>query len=218
MNYIVVLFKNKEKKKIIKKFKTFDRAKKYYEKLLVDNDIVFEKLVEENTICNFELSLLELNPLDHSPVFIKDEIGRQYKAELDDPNYKILKINPYKLEELIYDVSKNKRINFNKFINNYVSGSSLKLISKINNKIVIQNDDKLNLFTFKNESESFRFLNVVENFISRSNNKNCVIVYDTSKSQKKYMYDVLSNMGLDKKKLYRKYTSFPVGKYPKKPI
>lgn len=218
MNYIVVLFKNKEKKKIIKKFKTFDRAKKYYEKLLVDNDIVFEKLVEENTICNFELSLLELNPLDPSPVFIKDEIGRQYKAELDDPNYKILKINPYKLEELIYDVSKNKRINFNKFINNYVSGSSLKLISKINNKIVIQNDDKLNLFTFKNESESFRFLNVVENFISRSNNKNCVIVYDTSKSQKKYMYDVLSNMGLDKKKLYRKYTSFPVGKYPKKPI
>jgi hypothetical protein len=212
MNYIIVLFKNKERKKIIKKFKTFDRAKKYYSRLLKDNDVIFNKLVEENVLCEFEISLLEFNPSDRSPIFIRDEVGRQFKAELDDTNYKIVKINPYRLEELIYDVSKNKRISFNDFITNYVSGGSLKLISKINNKIVVQNDDKVNLFTFKNESESFRFLEILGGFLVDSGNKNCVLVYDTSKTQKKYIYDVLGNMGIDKNKLYRKFTSFPVKK------
>jgi hypothetical protein len=212
MNYIIVLFKNKERKKIIKKFKTFDRAKKYYSRLLKDNDVIFNKLVEENVLCEFEISLLEFNPSDRSPIFIRDEVGRQFKAELDDTNYKIVKINPYRLEELIYDVSKNKRISFNDFITNYVSGGSLKLISKINNKIVVQNDDKVNLFTFKNESESFRFLEILGGFLVDSGNKNCVLVYDTSKTQKKYIYDVLGNMGINKNKLYRKFTSFPVKK------
>jgi hypothetical protein len=209
MNYIVVLFKNKERKKIIKKFKTFDRAKKYYEGLLKTNDVFFDKVIEENVPCHFELSLLEFKPSDHTPVFIKDEIGRQFKAELDDNNYKIIKINPYKLEELIYDVSKNVRISFDKFIKNYISGGSLKLISKINNKVVVQNDENVNLFTFKTESESFRFLEILEKFLIDSGNKNCVLVYDTSKTQKKYMYDILHSMGISKKKLYRKYTSFP---------
>jgi hypothetical protein len=212
MNYIVVLFKNKERKKIIKKFKTFDRAKKYYNELIKNNDVIFDKVVEENVNCVFELSLLEFKPVDHTPVFIRDEIGRQIKVEVDDPEYKIVKVSPYKLEEFIYDVSKNKRISFNKFISDYVSNRSLKLISKINNKIVIQNDDIVNLFTFKNESESFRFLEILERFLLDSGNKNCVLVYDTNKTQKKYIYDVLSNMGVSKKKLYRKYTSFPGGK------
>jgi hypothetical protein len=212
MNYIIVLFKNKEKKKIIKKFKTFDRAKKYYNELIKNNDVIFDKVVEENVNCVFELSLLEFKPVDHTPVFIRDEIGRQIKVEVDDPEYKIVKVSPYKLEEFIYDVSKNKRISFNKFISDYVSNRSLKLISKINNKIVIQNDDIVNLFTFKNESESFRFLEILERFLLDSGNKNCVLVYDTNKTQKKYIYDVLSNMGVSKKKLYRKYTSFPGGK------
>jgi len=212
MNYIIVLFKNKEKKKIIKKFKTFDRAKKYYNELIKNNDVIFDKVVEENVNCVFELSLLEFKPVDHTPVFIRDEIGRQIKVEVDDPEYKIVKVSPYKLEEFIYDVSKNKRISFNKFISDYVSNRSLKLISKINNKIVIQNDDIVNLFTFKNESESFRFLEILERFLLDSGNKNCVLVYDTNKTQKKYIYDVLSNMGVNKKKLYRKYTSFPGGK------
>ena len=64
----------------------------------------------------------------------------------------------------------------------------------------------------KNESESFRFLGILESFLIDSGNKNCVIVYDTSKTQKKYIYDILGDLGVNKKKLYRKYTSFPVGK------
>ena len=38
MNYLIVLFKNKVKKKIIKKFKTSNRANNFYESLLVDSN------------------------------------------------------------------------------------------------------------------------------------------------------------------------------------
>ena len=43
MNYYIVLFKNKQKRKIINKFKTLNRAKKYYDNLLQISDDVFFK-------------------------------------------------------------------------------------------------------------------------------------------------------------------------------
>lgn len=209
MNYIIVLFKNKERKKIIKKFKTFDRAKKFYDHLMEENVVTFNKVIEENVECEYELCLMGLNPLNYDPIFIRDDLGRQIKVDVDDSDYKILYVNKYKIEELVFDVSKNKRITFNDFMSFYIRNNSLKLISKINNKVVVQNDTDVKLFTFKTESESFRFLSILESELIRIGNKTCVIVFDTSKSQKKYLYNVLSDLGLNKKKLYRKYTSFP---------
>ena len=44
MNYQIVLFKNKIKKKIINKFKTHKRANEFYESLLSEsNNVLFEK-------------------------------------------------------------------------------------------------------------------------------------------------------------------------------
>ena len=44
MNYYIVLFKNKQKRKIINKFKTLNRAKKYYDNLLqISDDVFFER-------------------------------------------------------------------------------------------------------------------------------------------------------------------------------
>ena len=47
VNYLVVLFKNKKRKKIINKFVTFSRAKQYYDNLLKEsNDVLFNVEVE----------------------------------------------------------------------------------------------------------------------------------------------------------------------------
>jgi hypothetical protein len=213
MNYIVVLFKNKERKKIIKKFVTFERAKVYYENLLNQSEnIIFDKKVEENVVCNFELGLVDLNPTSFNSLYIRDDYGRQIKVETDSENYKIIKVSKYKIEELIYDVSQSKRIDFNKFLKSYVLSKTFKLISKINNKVVVQDDNQVNLFTFKTVDESHRFLSILESYLIDNNIKNCVIVFDTSKSQKKYLYDTLNKLGVGKRILYRKYTSFPTKK------
>ena len=101
MKYLIVLFKNKERKKIIKKFKTLDRAKKFYESKINDDGIYFDKKVENGKNCNFELALVETDPDEFENYFIKDDLGRQVKVETDDSRYKIMKISNYKIEDFI---------------------------------------------------------------------------------------------------------------------
>ena len=58
-NYIIVLFKNKSKKKIINKFKTKERAIEFYKKMIEGNDVIFDCQTENGKSCFFELGLLE---------------------------------------------------------------------------------------------------------------------------------------------------------------
>jgi hypothetical protein len=93
MNYLIVLFKNKERKKIIKSFKTYDNAKKFYDDKIISNkDIRFNTLFENGKSCSFEIGLLEKNSTNFDSYFIRDELGRQIKVELDNNDYTILSV------------------------------------------------------------------------------------------------------------------------------
>jgi hypothetical protein len=209
MNYLIVLFKNKERKKIIKKFVTQDKAWESYNKLINDNNkIPYHKVFENGNPCLYELALLEKNSLDFQNYFKKDNLGRQIKVDLDDNDYKIVSIENFKREEKIYDIQKKKKITLKKFIGDYLPISNIKLISKINNKIVVQNDEIINLFSLKSEDDSLRFLNVLEDRMYNNNRTDCIIVPDSSKEQKKYLYNLLEKKGINKSCLYRRFTTF----------
>jgi hypothetical protein len=135
-------------------------------------------------------------------------MGRQIKVDLDDDEYNIIYINEYKIQERIYDVTNKKKINFNEFVTKYLSNKNIKMISKLNNKVVIQDDNKINLFSFKNVFESKRFLEVLNNYLMSNNRVDVIVIFDSSKPQKKYLYNILSEMGIDKKLLYRTTTTF----------
>lgn len=209
MKYSIVLFKNKQRKRIINQFKTLDRAKTFYDNLLNTNNVFFPKKVENGKICEYELALIEKNFSDFSLFFIKDELGRQVKVDLDDPTSKILKINSYKLEEFIQDISDNQKISFDEFDKKYLSKLGLKLLSKINNKVVLQNDDETYLFSLKSEEESTRFLTNLQKKLIDESKFDVIIVLDCSKEQKKYIYNLLESKGFEKSLLYRRYTTFP---------
>jgi len=209
MNYLVVLFKNKERKKIINKFITYERAEEFYNKLITEsNSVNFKTLIENATPVNYELGLLKKNSDDFNPLFVKDKLGRQIKVDLDDPEYKIIKLNPYNVSEKIYSIDYKKKISFESFVRSFLPKNTIKLISKLNNKIAIQNDDDIKLFSLKNEIESKRFLDSLSDFMIRENRIDCIIVSETSKEQKKYLYDLLSQKGISKQSLYRVSTTF----------
>ena len=209
MNYIVVLFKNKERKKIINKFKTFERAQDFFNKKIEENkNVLFEKQVENANDCNFELCLLQKKDSNFDNLYVRDNLGRQVKIETDDPEYKIINVSNYKVEELVFDISENKKITIKEFIKKYLPKNSIKLLSRLNNKIVVQNDDKVNLFSLKNEYESKRFLESLNDYFFMENRIDSIFVIDASKEQKKYLYDILSKMGIDKQLLYRRSTTF----------
>ena len=209
MNYLIVLFKNKERKKIIKSFKTYENAKKFYDNQIISNkNIKFNTLFENGKSCSFEIGILEKNSKNFDSYFIKDKLGRQVKVELDDSDYTILSVSEFLTEELLYDIQTSSKISFDHFLKKYLPKDGLKLVSKINNKIVVQNDDKFDCFSLKSVSESGRFLDVLGKFLQDKNRIDCILVPDSSKSQKKYLYDILEKGGIPKSKLYRTYTTY----------
>jgi hypothetical protein len=209
MNYLVVLFKDKSKKKIINKFVSLDRAKEFFDKKITENNqIYFEKKIENARSCNFELCILEKKKNKFDSLYVKDDLGRQVKVELDDPEYNIMKVSKYKIEEKIHDVMENKKITLEVFFKKYILKKGVVLISKLNNKIVVQDDDEVFLFSLKNGDESERFLNILSKFLIEKSSTNCIIVSESSKAQKKYLYEILGNLGIDKSVLYRRTTTF----------
>jgi hypothetical protein len=210
MNYLIVLFKNKVKKKIIKKFKTSNRANSFYESLLeTSNNVIFDKQYENGFLSNYEIAILEKVSGTFLPVFLKDEFGRNIKVNLDDEDFSIKKINPYHIDEFILDTTLNKKINPKEFIKLYLDPSGFKLISKLNNKIVVQNDDKFNLFTLKNDYDSSRFIDSISEFFMSQKRFDCMFVKDYSNAQRKYLYNLLIENGFSKSYLQRQTTTHP---------
>jgi hypothetical protein len=210
MNYLIVLFKNKIKKKIINKFKTSKRANQFYNLLLDESsEVIFSKKYENGFEGDFEIAILEKISGKVLNVFLKDEFGRNIKVNLDDENYSILKINKYQIEELILDTTTNKKINSKEFIKSYLDGPGFKLISKLNNKIIVQNDDVTNLFTLKNDEDSSRFIDSISEYFLNQKRGDCMFVKDYSSSQRKYLYNLLVERGFSKPYLQRQSTTHP---------
>ena len=210
-NYQIVLFKNKVKKKIINKFKTHKKAIEFYNTLLKESDeVIFDKGYENGVKSNYELAVIEKVSGTLLPVFLKDEIGRTVKVKLEDNDYTITNISLYKQDETFLDYQTKKKINTKQFIRRYLSGNGFKMVSKLNNKVVVQNDDDYKLFTFKNDYDSSRFLdNLSENFMS-SKRTDCMFVKDFSTQQRKYLYQILTEKGFPKSYLLRHSTTHPV--------
>ena len=99
VNYFVVLFKNKLKKKIIKKFVTLKKATQFYEKKLAEsNDIIFDVIVENGQPSQYEIGIVELSSRQLVPVYMTDEMGRSKKVKLDEDGMTLFKITQYKKE------------------------------------------------------------------------------------------------------------------------
>ena len=209
-NYLVVLFKNKKKKKIIKKFITLSRAKNYFDGLIEkSNEVIFEVLVENGKECKFELGLISLSSNQSSPVYMTDEFGRSIKVKLEENGMSILNLKLFRDEDLIYDVRNKKKITTQEFIKRYLKGDGLKMVSVLNNKVILQRDEKIDLFSLKNESECSRFVECLSSYFFKIKRGDCLFIKDCSSPQRKYLYELLESNGFDKKVLYRKFTTYP---------
>ena len=208
--YQVILFKNKVKKKIINKFKTHKKALEYYKLLVKESDeVIYDKVMENGVVSEYELSLVEKSSSSPLSLYMKDDYGRQVKVSLDDSELTMINITRYRIEELFLDYTTNKKIDTRQFIKQYLDPTGFKLISKLNNKIIVQNDDKFNLFTLKTSDESERFIDILTKKFNDEGRKDCLLVKDYSSPQRKYLYELLVKMGFEKSYLQRSSTTYP---------
>ena len=209
-NFQIVLFKNKIKKKIINKFKTLKKTVAQFNKLLEEsNNVIFPVKYENGTSSTYELSILEKRKTNNEKLFIKDEFGRQIKVNLDDDDFTINKIVSYNIEEEFLDYQTKKKINSKEFIQKYLKVTGIKMISKLNNKVIVQIDENYKLFTFKNDSDSNRFLDELGQYLRKINKNDCILVKDYSTIHRKYLYDILVNQGFPRSYLQRHSTTHP---------
>ena len=137
-NFQIVLFKNKVKKKIINKFKTYKRASKQFEFLIKEsNEVIFPVKFENGVLSSYELSVLERKKSNNEKLFIKDEFGRQIKVDLDDDEFMIKKIISYNIEEEFLDYQTKKKINTKQLIKKYLLRSGIKMISKLKYSLLL---------------------------------------------------------------------------------
>jgi hypothetical protein len=208
-SFLIVLFKNRKKRKIIKRYATEKKANDKFDQLIKDNNTIsFEKVYENAEPCDYELGLVTNTTKIQKSLFMTDELGRNIPVNLENSDFVFLKINKYKVEDQIYDWQTSSKISFNDFIKKYCSGGELKSVYTLNNKICVQKDEDVQIFSLKNSEESERFLNIVQEYFYNERRLDAFFVRDISNAQRKWIYDVLNKKGFDKQRLYRLKTTF----------
>jgi hypothetical protein len=208
-NFIIVLFKNKKKKKIIKGYITEKSANIKFNNLISNNNVEFPMLFENYEPCEYEIALLSKVDGYQMPLFKTDDMGRNVNIFVEgESEYVIKRISNYYIEELILDWRTNKKITFSELVNIYIPKKDLKTVSKLNNKIVIQCNEDFNIFTLKNEEDSERLLKTIESFFIKNGRNDCIFIRDLNTIHRKWLYDILEKNGFSRKKLYRKHTTF----------
>lgn len=208
--YVVVLFKNKTRKKIVKKFSKGKNAMEFFDRMIKENSqIIFDRQFENGKESKYELALLEKNSERLIPTYLTDEFGRNVKVKLENPEFSILKISPFKHSESIYDIDRKSKVSIEFFLSRYLPKVGVKVLSVLNNKVILQNDDEIRLFSLKSESDAERFVRSLSEYFFKEKRGDCIFVTDTSSPQRKYLFEFLQQKGIDKKILYRKFTTHP---------
>ncbi len=209
MNYIVVLFKNKKRKKIIKSFIKKNTAELYFKKICEQSDKVkFNVEVENSLDVTYEVGLLCKNIDTQFQLFSQDDIGRNIRVTLEDSDLQIIKIHRYRVPEKLHDWSTNKRITYDEFFKKHFTNKELKNVFTVNNKIIIQKDEQTSVYSLKNIEESKRLLMLLQDEFVSLKRADAIFVKDMDTIQRKYLYEHLEKLGIDKKRLYRQSTTF----------
>ena len=89
----------------------------------------------------FELAVITKESTSDT-LYAKDSMGRTRQVTLGESEYRFIKILPYWREEKIYDHLLQTKISFYKMMEMYLEDKDFKQVFTLNNKVVIQKDDK----------------------------------------------------------------------------
>ena len=130
------------------------------------------------------------------------------RVNLEDSDLQIIKIHKYRIPEKLHDWSSNKRITYDEFFKKHFNDKELKNVFTINNKIVVQKDEQTSIYSLKNIEESKRLLMLLQDEFIKLKRADAIFVKDIDTTQRKYLYEHLEKLGINKKRLYRQSTTF----------
>jgi hypothetical protein len=154
----------------------------------------------------YELALIFPMTRWVSKVWVKDSLGRNIEAKIEDDKFRIKEIIPYWVEELIYDFEKKERVRYHEMMEYILSINEIAQIFTLNNKLFVQVENNIRLFGNKNISDTERLFDIIKIDLLNRKRSNFIFVKDITTHQRKLLYELLESKGYKRTELFRHYS------------
>ncbi len=206
--YSIVLFCNKEKYKVLYKCMKRSTVYEYWNEYKTEKKPPFVKIQggKRNKELVYELALVFPNTRWVKKTWVKDSLGRNQEAIIENSKFRIKEIIPYWREELIYDLNSKKRIRYHEMMSYIETITEIAQIFTLNNKLFVQIEDDVRMFGNKNIKDADRLLNIVKTDLLSKNRGNFIFVKDITTHQRSLLYEMLEKKGYKRRELFRHYS------------
>jgi len=206
--YFIVLFCNKKKVKILYKCMKRTTVYEYWREFRTEKKPRYVKQQggKRNRELIYELGLIFPNNRWATQIWVKDSLGRNEPAIIEDDKFRIKEIVPYWEEELIYDYSIKKRIRYHEMMEYIESVTEIAQIFTLNNKLFVQVEEDVRLFGNKNIKDADRLLELVKEDLLKKKRGNFIFVRDVTTHQRTLLYNLLESKGFKRQELFRHYS------------
>ena len=206
--YFIVLFCNKKKVRILYRCMKRTTVYEYWREFRTEKKPKYVKLQggKRNRELVYELGLIF--PINRwaNQVWVKDSLGRNQEATIEDGKFRIKEIVPYWEEELIYDFTTKKRIRYHQMMEYIESVSEIAQIFTLNKNLFVQVEDDVRLFGNKNIKDADRLMEIVKKDLLDKKRGNFIFVRDITTHQRSLLYTMLEKKGFNRRELFRHYS------------
>lgn len=206
--YFIVLFCNKKRVRILYRCMMKNTVYDYWREFRTQKKPDFVKLQggKRNKELFFELGLIFPNNRWATKTYVKDSLGRNVEAVIENDKFRIKEMIPYWEEELIYDFSTKKRIRYHQMMEYILSINDISQIFTLNNKLFVQIENDVRLFGNKNINDAERLFEIVKEDLLKRKRGNFIFVKDITTHQRKLLYQLLESKGFKRSELFRHYS------------
>ena len=207
--YFIVLFCNQKRIKILHRSMKRTTAYEYWREFKTQQVPPFLKQQggkrKKNELV-FELALIFPNNRWATATYVRDSLGRNQPAIIENDKFRIKEIIPYWQEEQIYDYQIKKRIRYHVMMEQILPITEIAQIFTLNNKLFVQVDDDIKLFGNKNINDANRLFEIVKKDLVNRKKGNFFFVKDITTHQRSLLYKLLESKGFKKEELFRHYS------------
>lgn len=206
--YFIILFCNKKRVSVLYRCMNRKTVYEYWREFRTQKKPPYIKLQggKRNQELIFELALIFPNNRWATSTWVKDSLGRNQEALIEEDKFRIKEIIPYWKEELIYDYQSKKRIRYHEMLNQILPISEIAQIFTLNNKIFVQIENDVKLFGSKNLKDNERLFEILKDELINKKRGNFLFVKDIDTHQRKLLYDLLESKGYKRRELFRHYS------------
>jgi hypothetical protein len=119
----------------------------------------------------------------------------------------LLQVEPYWVEEKIWDNQTKKHIYFNDLLKILYKSPGIKMVYTLNSHLFVEGDkSNIRFYSLKNCDDATRLIDLIMQVYLDEGRTDCLFSKDVDNIHRKFLYNHLLNLGYSKNKLYKHYS------------